>query len=57
MKRTLVSLAGLFVTVLALGLDAGALGGAVAAGHDGHHGATAHVQLAEGKSPTSPGSW
>ncbi len=51
MKRTLVSLSGLVVAVLALGLDAGMVSGAVTAGH-GHHGVTAHVQLAEGKTPT-----
>lgn len=51
MKRTLVSLSGLFLAVLALGLDAGAVSTAVTAGH-AQHGVSAHVQLAEGKSPT-----
>lgn len=51
MKRTLVSLAGLCVAVLAVGPGAGAVAAAVGSG--GHHGASGHVRLAEDKGPTA----
>ncbi|MFC1400695.1 MULTISPECIES: hypothetical protein [Streptacidiphilus] len=51
MKRTMVSLAGVVVAVLALGLGAGAAE-VTAHGTAGQHGTPAHVRLADGKSPT-----
>lgn len=54
MQRTLVSLSGLVVAALAIGLGAGVVSGAEADGHAGHRG-TAHVQRADGKSPTGTG--
>ena len=52
MKRTMVSLAGVVVAVLALGLGAGAAADVSAHGTAGQHGTPAHVRIADGKSPT-----